>query len=142
MSESQITEGVVVRIAHELEVLVQEMAELCVPLRRGLTELRLRRTLYFGRQTLRSEGEVVETSADFVWIDISEKPERLGRQFRMDVRDMTFEPGCIYKIWSFSTDARYDVLRITVFLSALGEKVLAKIRKDLELPGESAKEEP
>lgn len=132
MSESQVTEGIVIRIAHELEILVEEMAELCVPTRRGATELRLRRSLIFGRM-----GD------DVIWIDIHEKRDRLGRLFRMDVRDMTFEPGYVYalqQIWSpqMLRDASGDVKRVARFLSEMRAGLLKTIRKDLGPTDESA----
>lgn len=131
MSKSQITEGVVVRIAHELDVLVEEMAELCVPTRRGPTELRLRRSL---TRPIRD---------DFIWIDIQDQSDRLGRLFRMEVRDHTFEPGYVYalqRIWSpqMLRDAGGNVKRVVRFLKELRGGLLETIRTDLGLPDESA----
>lgn len=132
MSKSQITEGIVVRIEHELAALVQEIAEICVPARRGMTELRLRRSLSFGRPS------------DFIWIDIREEPDRLGQCFRMEVRDMTFEPGYVYtlqKIWApheIRGGGAGEVLSIVRFLSEISADLLREIRADLEPPDESA----
>lgn len=133
MSKSQITEGVVVRIEHELAALVQEIAEMCVPARRGMTELRLRRSLIFGRM---GDGAVR--------IDIYEKWGRLEREIQMEVRDHTFKPGYVYgaqKFWAPQEPrggGAGEVLGVQQFLSEISAGLIREIRADLEPPDESA----
>lgn len=87
MSASQIDEQVVIRIENELGILAEEMAGLCVPRRRSSTELRLRRSIVFGKL-----GDSV------VWMNLHETPDPDGRSLELRIEDRTFDPGNDYGI--------------------------------------------